>query len=149
MICDEIKNIALYANCHQQFTDVATFIAKTDLLNLANGKHFINEKGAFASVNEYTTKPQSECFVECHQKYIDVQMLVYGEELIGYSPVSSCEALPYDAEKDLQKLVGEVSFIHIKTGMFAIFFPHDAHMPNVLVATPLPVKKIVFKIPCA
>ena len=148
MIFDELSQFSLYTNLHKQFADVKTYISNTDLQALPNGKHPINNSGAFASVNEYEPKPETDCFVECHRKYIDIQLITTGEEYIGYCPVSDCTAQPYDEEKDLQKLSGTVSYLRMKPGMFAIFFPHDGHMPCMRVQeTPSKVKKVVFKIP--
>ena len=148
MILDTISNLENYLSCHSQFADVVSFLEGTNLQQLSNGKHPINENGAFASVNEYETKLESDCFIECHRAYIDIQIIATGEELIGYCPVSDCKALPYDSEKDLQKLEGVVSNFAIKPRMFAVFFPHDGHMPCLRKGGKVSlVKKIVFKIP--
>jgi len=148
MILDTLTNLSLYTACHPQFHDVLTYINQNDLQNIPNGKHSINEKGAFVSVNEYETKELADCFIESHRKYIDIQMITKGEELIGYCPISDCIALPYDIEKDFQKLEGSVSFFSFKPEMFAIFFPQDGHMPCVQKDNKSSlVKKIVFKIP--
>jgi len=148
MILDTISNIGNYLTCHQQFYDVFSFMKSTNLGELKNGKHPINDKGAFASVNEYETKVESDCFIECHKKYIDIQIISKGEELIGYCPVNTCISQPYIDEKDLQKLEGEVSYFTLTPDMFAIFFPHDGHMPCVRKGDSTSVvKKIVFKIP--
>jgi YhcH/YjgK/YiaL family protein len=37
-------------------------------------------------------------------------------------------------------------FSVIKAGMFAVFFPHDLHMPNVFIDKPAYVKKVVIKV---
>ena len=148
MILDSILNIKNYVSHNSQFADVITFIEKTNLSELSNGKHPINGKGAFASVNAYATKAETECFIECHKAYIDIQMITKGEEFIGYCPASECIAQPYIEEKDLQKLDGKLSYFPIKPGMFAIFFPQDGHMPCIRKSEDHSiVKKIVFKIP--
>jgi len=148
MILDSLSNLKNYTSCHLQFADVVSFIQNTNLQDLPNGKHPINEKGAFASVNEYETKLEADCFIECHKAYIDIQMITKGQEYIGYCPTSDCVAHAYDAEKDLQKLDGSVSYFTIKPEMFAVFFPHDAHMPCIRKEDKASlVKKIVFKIP--
>ncbi len=148
MIIDSLDKLALYAAVHPGFADVDAFLATYDLSTLAAGTHPINDCGAFASVNEYTTKSVEDSFIECHRRYIDVQMIAWGEERIGITHTRFCQELPYDEQKDLQKLTGKVDFVTLVPGMFAVFFPHDAHEPGVTSGTePAAVKKIVFKIP--
>ncbi len=148
MIFDSLDNLRLYAGLHAGFADILAFISKHDLTRLAVGIHSVNDSGAFASVNEYVTKPIEDCFIECHRKFIDVQTIAWGEEKMGVSHKQFCVDQPYDEEKDLQKLSGNVDFITLVPGLFAVFFPHDAHEPGVRNGTvAVAVKKIVFKIP--
>ena len=148
MIFDSLENLSLYGGLHPGFADVHEFISKTDLDKLANGKHPINEYGAYASVNEYATKSIEECFIECHRKYIDIQIIAWGEEKIGVTCKKLCVEQPYDAEKDLQILTGRADYVTLLPGVFAVFFPQDAHEPGVISGREaVTVKKIVFKLP--
>lgn len=148
MIFDSLDNLGRYTGVQSGLADVQAFIATTNLTTLTAGKHPINDHGAYASVNEYTTKSVEESFVESHRKYIDVQIIAWGEEKIGITHKQFCLEQPYDEGKDLQKLTGRVDFITLVPGFFAVFFPHDAHEPGVTSGTAaVAVKKIVFKIP--
>lgn len=148
MIYDTLDNFKFYSGLHPSFSDVQIFLDHTDLSKLSNGRHSVNDCGAYASVNEYMTKPLDECFVECHQKYIDIQIIVWGDEKIGVANTKHCIGQPYDLDNDLQKLTGDVDFIKLVPGMFMVFFPHDAHEPNVRSGVDaVMVKKIVFKVP--
>lgn len=148
MIFDSLDNLQLYFEICPAFADIEQFISTNDLASLSIGRHPINGQGAYASVNEYQTKYAEDSFIECHLKYIDVQIIAYGEEFIGIASKKLCTEQPYDDGKDLQKLSGKVDFITLLPGFFAVFFPQDAHEPGVRSGTePVPVKKIVFKIP--
>lgn len=148
MIFDALDNLQMYAAVRPEFADIQAFISTTDLPALPDGKHPINDHGAYASVNEYYTKSIEDSFIECHRKYIDVQIIVQGEEKIGVTHKQFCVEQPYDDENDLQKLTGRVDFITLVPGLFAVFSPHDAHEPGVKSGTEaVAVKKIVFKIP--
>ena len=48
----------------------------------AVGKYDL-ENGAYVSVQEYTTKARSEAKYEAHKKFIDIQMILSGKELIA------------------------------------------------------------------
>jgi len=148
MIFDSLDNFGLYVGLNPWFADVREFLTKTDIAKLVIGKHPINDRGAYASVNEYDTKLIDDCFIECHQKFIDIHIIAYGQERIGVASKKLCVEQPYNAEKDLQKLTGQVDFITLIPGWFAVFFLDDAHEPGVRTSTEaIAVKKIVFKIP--
>ena len=149
MIFDSLEKLSIYRNIHPHFVDVETFISVTDLNTLPDGKYPVNSFGAYVSVNEYFPKTESECFIECHRLFIDIQIITKGSEQIGFAQLNDCKTtMTYDKEKDLEKLEGTVSYLPMTPGMFAVFFPHDAHMPCIRKQeSDCKVKKIVFKVP--
>jgi len=148
MIFDSLDNFQLYFEICPAFADIDKFITANNLAELSIGIHSINSDGAYASVNEYQTKSIEDSFIECHNKYIDVQIIAYGEEKIGIAHKKLCVEQPYCDSRDLQKLTGNVDFVTLLPGFFAVFFPHDAHEPGVRSGLEaVPVKKIVFKVP--
>jgi YhcH/YjgK/YiaL family protein len=148
MILDSLDNFDKYICVHQGLKDAASFIGRDDLAELPSGKYEIGKNGVFALVSEYETKEISQCFIECHRKYIDIQFILTGQEKIGVCNKKDCAEDEYDEDRDFQKLHGEVDFINLTPGMFAIFFPHDGHMPLAQYADkPETVKKIVIKVP--
>ena len=148
MIFDQLSNFHLYLPLHPQFAAVRAFLQRTDADALAPGRYEIDGQGAFALVSEYQTRARAEGFIECHRRYLDIQLLTQGAERIGICPRSAGRELPYDSEKDFLKLEGSVDYLTLRPGAFAIFFPDDGHMPNLrLGSVPRAVKKVVFKIP--
>lgn len=157
MIIDIIENASLYQNLGEKINKAFNYIRNTDLKNLQAGKYEIEGDNVFALISEYQTKPESEGKLEVHRKYIDVQFVIVGEELMGYTPLDSPafakasagkqEILePYKEENDIIFFKGEKSFIKVTTGMFAIFFPTDVHMPGICVEKKSHVKKLVIKV---
>jgi biofilm protein TabA len=150
MVFDRLDNFPLYLPLHAHFTDVWAFLKGNDPDNLPAGRYDINDRGAFALVSEYVTRPPAESFIECHRKYIDIQLLTRGAEAVGVCSRTACLELPYDAEKDFLKLEGQTDRLTLRSGYFAVFFPDDGHMPMLqLEDQSEPVKKLVFKIPVA
>ena len=149
MIYDTLKNSGIYHSVHSEFKKAFTFLRGKKLLTLPIGKYKIGRKGTFAIVQEYSTKEESEGFIECHRKYIDIQYLAKGAEQVGICAISACKPLiPYDPEKDFQKLEGRVDFITIEPNVFAVFFPDDGHMPSIRHGKGKgKVRKIVVKVP--
>ena len=148
MITDTIGNAASYAKLSPRIATAFEFLQRRDLANLEQGKHLIDGDSVFAMIQEYTTKPREQCFWESHRKFTDVQFIQAGVEAIGWSPIERMKVIkPYDAEKDLQVLAGDGQIIELPAGRFAIFMPHDVHMP-CLAATSgaATVRKIVVKV---
>ena len=149
MIFDTLKNGVIYYPVHPEFKNVFRFLSRKNLSKLAIGRHELGKDGTYAIVQEYQTKDESEGFIECHRKYIDLQYVAGGIEKTGISAKSACtEATEYDSEKDFQKLKGKTDFITLEPSVFVIFFPEDGHMPCITAGKrKSKVRKIVFKIP--
>ena len=147
MIVDKIENTHLYINLGERIKKSFDYIIQTDLKKLQPGRYDIDGDDIFALVSEYRTKPESDGKLEAHKKYIDIQYLISGEELMGYAPLDGQEILePYKKENDIIFYKGEKVFIKVTEGMFAIFFPEDVHMPGIQVEKKSPVKKLVIKV---
>ena len=157
MIIDKIENAHIYKNISERINKSFEYIKSTDLKTLPAGKYLIDGENIFALVSEYKTKPESEGKLEAHRKYIDVQYVISGEELMGYSPLSNpafAEATagrqqilePYKEENDIVFFAGDKSFTKVSAGMFAIFFPEDVHMPGISTGKISDVKKLVIKV---
>jgi len=135
---------------HPHFADALAFLKRHEgaLPTLTSGSYDINSSGAFAVFSEYESRPESEGFLEYHRKFIDIQIILEGRERIGIARKDNCRDQGYLEEKDLGKLDGIADFITMDTTNFAIFFPQDAHMPQISCSDQREkVKKVVFKIP--
>ena len=148
MIYDKTENINKYKCIHKQFADVLHFLESAQGSEWSDGKYEINDQGAYVIIETYETRDVSDCFIECHRKYIDVQFVIEGIERVGVCHRSACDAFTYDEEKDFQKLMGDPDLLTLGTGSFMIFYPDDAHMPRVRYGgSSGTVKKAVFKVP--
>jgi YhcH/YjgK/YiaL family protein len=147
MIIDKIENADLYKNLGERIKKSFDYIKKTDLKNLRPGRYDIDGDNIFALISEYQTKAELEGKLEAHKKYIDVQYLIEGEELMGYAPLGNQQTLEaYKEENDIIFYKGEKVFVKVTKGMFAIFFPEDVHMPGIQVRKKSLVKKLVIKV---
>ena len=147
MIIDKIENSHRYKGLNTRIEKAFEYIRNTDLKNIQPGRYEIDGENVFALISDYKTKPESEGKLEAHRKYIDVQYVIEGEELMGYSPLGNQEILePYKEENDIIFFKGEKSFTKVSSGMFAIFFPEDVHMPGISSENISEVKKLVIKV---
>ena len=124
------------------------FLKEHDLKTLAKGKYPIDGDNVFASVTEDPSKDFDKTNWESHRKYIDVQCVITGDEKMGKWPVAEITTVtkPYDETKDVANYTAPGKFYTIPAGTFIIFFPTDAHRPNITPGGNKVVKKIVIKV---
>jgi YhcH/YjgK/YiaL family protein len=148
MIHDHIFNAANYAFPNPLLGKGLAFLQSSEVAKLPTGRFEIDGDRLFALVQEYSTKLGKDCFWEAHRKFIDIQFVASGTEAIGYAPLSTLKIIePYDAAKEMMKLSGNGSVLNFTAGMFAIFFPQDAHRPCMAAGGVVsPVRKIVVKV---
>lgn len=146
MVIDRIENYSLYANLTKRIAKAFEFIKNTDLVQIESGTYEIDNEAIFAIVQEYDTKEIKDCVLEGHTKYIDIQYMIQGTELMGVVTKNNQKAISSDLDKDYTFYEGETSFIRIDEGMFTVFFPDDLHMPCVQAGESSRVKKVVVKV---
>lgn len=146
-----IDTIALYKHYAKHpgiWNQVFDFLRHTKLETLDTGKYILKGDSLFVIVDEYITQDVEERRYEAHRKYIDLQYIIKGEELIGVEKLAEVNLLEsYDRKRDIafyEKAEGNYRLADHR--VFFIFFPNDAHQPCVKVDQSGPVKKIVFKI---
>jgi len=109
--------------------------------------------GAFAMEQVYETKARPDGFFESHRKYIDVQVIVAGREVMEVAEISRLNVtLPYVEERDLIKYgdTAEASRLLVEPGDAVIFYPVDGHMPSLRPGEEATlVRKTVVKVPVA
>lgn len=144
MIFDNINNSYLYETVNVRFKKAFEFLKNTDLLSLPSGKTEIEGSDIYAVVSEYQTKPNDNRY-ENHRKYIDIQYIVKGSEVM-YFAQGSYEGT-YDEVKDVSFCkIEKGSALNISQGSFAVFFPEEWHRPNCMDKEPQNMKKIVIKV---
>ena len=107
--------------------------------------------GAFVIEQAYETRLRADGFFESHRKYIDVQVIFEGEELMEVADIARMTAKqPYNEKRDLiiYDDSTESSLLRVHPGQAAVFFPSDVHMPTLRVrAVAVNVRKCVVKVP--
>ena len=116
--------------------------------NLHEGRYEIDGDNVFAFIQEYTSKEESS--FEAHKKYIDIQFIVKGTEVIYASDLDKLSVkTAYSEQKDIIFLndYEKATKVILTDGEYGIFFPWDAHKPGLcLDGNPDTVKKIVVKV---
>ncbi|MCJ7728499.1 MAG: YhcH/YjgK/YiaL family protein [Sedimentisphaerales bacterium] len=149
MILDRIENATLYSALNSGFSKAFEVLRDKTLAKKEDGKYTVDGDKIYYTIQHYTTKPIAEGKLEAHRKYIDIQFLLAGEELLGYAPLKgSTVAEEYNHQKDIAffHTPDEITKVKLEPGLFCILFPDDAHLPCCHLTGPSEVRKVVVKI---
>lgn len=147
MIVDRLENSTLYHHLGPRITQAFNYLKGNNFTDWSAGTYEIDGENMFAMMNLYNSHDRRKSELEAHKKYIDVQFLAAGTELIGYAPLKhQIPSTTYDETHDYMFFNEPCSYIRMETGMFAIFFPSDLHKPGIFDESPSAVKKVVVKV---
>lgn len=97
----------------------------------------------FLAVQE-TREPD---LAEAHRKYLDIQYIVRGKEVVGWADLDACTPEgEFDEDKDIGRYSGPFAYLTIQEGMCYVAFPEDAHMPGRHLDVPNEFVKVVVKL---
>lgn len=143
MVVDYIENIKEYICIHDDFKKGIEFVLT--LFDKPEGKYEC--ENFFAMVQTGETKDNKECKFEAHKKYIDVQFMLKGNEILEWNDIKKLKTVTnYSEEDDVTLYEGEGPQIAIQNNMFYILYPWDAHKPCTHKIESTEYKKIVLKL---
>jgi YhcH/YjgK/YiaL family protein len=114
-------------------------------------KYPIQGDDIYAVVMSYTTFSPEMALFEAHREYVDIQTVLVGAE--GFE-CAFCDELcidtPYDTRADIafyKRDLPGITRVDVYPGTFVMLYPHDAHMPGLIIGNEEKViKKVVIKI---
>ena len=118
-------------------------------IGLDDCNKIVLDEHCFVLEQAYISKNKEDCFFESHKKYIDIQYVFEGEEIMEVENLSNLQVTtPYKEDLDYAKYSQSKnsSILKIRQNELAIFFPQDAHMPCIKLDENKKVIKAVFKI---
>ncbi len=116
---------------------------------LSTGRHEIDGDDIFINVMAFDTAEPASKRYEQHREYLDVQVLLSGQERIDFGPQGAAIAPDSYHEDDDYQLCDTVipcQTLHMQSGMFAIFFPGEPHKPGCISAATQTIRKVVIKV---
>jgi YhcH/YjgK/YiaL family protein len=146
MIVDKLKNIDLYKSMIPNL-DSGLEAIKDQMGKMETGRYEFD--GGFFMVQKGESKPMAEGLFEAHRKFIDIQIVVAGDEEIAWAELGdSTEKTSYDEVKDAAYYeASEKHSLYVSEGMFYVAFPHDAHKAIRHTSNSHKFEKIVLKMP--
>lgn len=127
---------------------VFQFLGDSKLATLAPGKYPIEGTDAYATIAAGPPKNIDDVKWESHRKFIDLQYVIAGKVKLGVAVVSSATVTaPYDETRDAANYTAEGKYYEATPEEFFLFFPQDAHRPDIKVDGYDTLKKLVIKVP--
>ena len=150
MIATNLKDLRRYRDLGGNLAEAIDWLLAGGWESLPEGKHAVNGDQVFAIVQRYASKPAEKCRFETHRRYIDIQMVVSGAELMEVRAAEGLDVTePYkpDVEFYAAPEAGSSHTVLLGPGSLAILFPEDAHRPCVAIGgVPAAIHKIVLKV---
>jgi biofilm protein TabA len=146
MIFSALSQSPRYATLHPLFQRAFDYIRATDLYNMAPGRYNILGDDLIVIVEHAQGRRREDARLETHRRYIDIQLVLEGDESMGWKPLLDClnPVSEHSMEKDIRFFHdAPASWVAVPPDHFCIFFPEDAHAPLVGSGT---VRKVIFKV---
>jgi len=132
MVLDSLAQAHRYTSLHPAFARAFGFLTATDLRSLEQGRHALDGDRLYVLLDHKDGRGREGARLEAHRRYIDIQLTIEGSEEIGWRPTAECQ-LPsgeFDETKDIGFFDDRpTTWLAVRPGRFAIFFPDDAHAP--------------------
>ncbi|WP_312266133.1 YhcH/YjgK/YiaL family protein [Neisseria sp.] len=146
MITDTIANAQRYAALHPDFADAFRLLQTLDFAQLPDGQVACDNPNIRLFIGSEPMRSREEAKPEAHLYHIDIQVPISGTEGYGWIDRACLKnGLGYNEQKDIEFFDCEpTTWLDIRVGEFALFFPNDGHAP--LVGNDKLIRKAVFKI---
>lgn len=135
--------------CREAEIEKALAYVRENGASLADGKVYLDGDRLYVSIQSYKTKNWEDCKYEAHRRYIDIQYIISGSEIITVTDKEGLtERAPYSDEKDVVFFQDDkkgTDFV-LNAGDYVVVFPDDVHKPKVRAGESSDVKKAVVKI---
>lgn len=148
MMMGEVQSLPS-AGLHPALQDALTLALAARPQEKAPSRYELQGDNIFMNVMTFNTQSPVEKKAELHEQYIDIQLLLNGEERILFGMAGTarqCEEFHHEDDYQLCSAIENEQAIILKPGMFAVFMPGEPHKPGCVVGEPGEIKKVVVKV---
>lgn len=147
MIYGNMRNLNEYPFLDSQVKECFDYAREHDLNTFEKGSHEIDGSRLFVNIVEYTTTTADNRFWEAHRDYLDIHVMLDGQEQIDVNFIENMKQKEYVPADDFLPMDGEMNgYVVLENGDFLICYPHDAHRTAIQVNEPMKLKKAIFKV---
>ena len=148
MMSAELRSLPS-AGLHPVLQQALTLAVAANLQEKTPGRYELQGDNIFMNVMQFATQSPEQKKAELHREYIDIQVLLSGEERILFGMTDSarqCEEMHVEDDYQLCSQIADEQAMVLKPGRFVIFMPGEPHKPGCVVKAPLDIKKVVIKV---
>ena len=148
MMSAELRSLP-FAGLHPVLQQALTLAVAANLQEKTPGRYELQGDNIFMNVMQFATQSPEQKKAELHREYIDIQVLLSGEERILFGMTDSarhCEEMHVEDDYQLCSQIADEQAMVLKPGKFVIFMPGEPHKPGCVVQTPMDIKKVVIKV---
>lgn len=147
MIFGNISQEKRYTYLEKNILRCFSYMKENDLSAFDKGSYEINGQQLFVNVVEYETTTAENRFWEAHRYYLDLHVMLSGQEQIDLNFIENMTQGEFVEKDDFLPLEGErSSCVTMRKGDFLLCCPDDAHRTAVQVEQSEKIKKAIFKI---
>jgi len=135
-------------NLEEKIAFAVKVLSEKDWSKEEKGIHEVNDF-FYYNVLEYNTKDTNQGLFESHKKYLDIQMMIDGEEMMDVIEINSLKIKEnYDEKNDIIFYYPENHHLQTKMvkGSYIVLYPENGHRGCGKVGNPKPVRKVVGKV---
>ena len=131
MILSTINN----GSSNKSLDNIIANVLQLNLSELPEGLLEIEGKNVLVNRVKGQARTLDESMTEIHKDYIDVHLILLGQETLGYSlKLANKEFMNFMAfenDCELQNLVDEEQFVTLNAEQYCVFFPGEWHRPMI------------------
>lgn len=147
MIFGNINHLEEFGFLEEPVKRCFAYLKSHDLLSYEKGTYKIDGDKLFVNVVEYTTTEAENRFWEAHRDYLDVHVMLKGQEQIDINFIQNMELKEYVKKDDFLPMEGERNgSVILREGDFLVCYPSDGHRTAVKVEGAETIKKAIFKV---
>lgn len=146
MILGTLQNSQQVESLNPLFKQAFDYIKSHNLLDTELGRIELQGDQLFINNSEVKALKADDQILEIHRQYIDIHVLLSGQEIFGWLPAEKLKKLktPFEEDTDFAFYTDKPStYITLVPGDFVIVYPEDAHAP--IIGEGL-IRKLVVKI---
>ncbi len=145
MILAPLSEFGTYLNLHPLLSRVEQALITLDF-SKPGEKIYVDGEKLIAIPSFDKGKSRENALLEAHNRYIDVQVCLQGNETMGWRSRTDCHQpqSEFDGAKDIIFYNDQpMSYVSVPPYHFVIFFPNDCHAPLIGEGF---IRKVVFKL---
>ncbi|NFT92771.1 DUF386 family protein [Clostridium botulinum] len=152
MIFGNIKSNENISSYPKAIQNAIQYLKENDLVSMTPGRYELDGDNMILQVLDVKTDDRYNLRPEVHRTYIDVQFLAKGKEKIGCYPDKGDNEIDEDLLETRDLIFyknnenARETHLEMEEGSYAVFYPHDVHIPAIAKEESMTIRKIVIKV---